>query len=247
MVQPPKPSRKRRQESTVATESLLSALENERRYVARELHDGVAQTTLQLGLQAGICRKLLERGNLEMLAQELAALESRIQLASSQMRDIIADLRPPRLEPDAPLKEYLQAAITTHVERRGAPLELQLNLPGRPPQLSASQKLTLTRIVQEALLNIRKHAQAENIRLSLAEDRDNFYLLVADNGQGFDPAEVEARPVDRGGAGLTNLRVRAEALGGTLSIARDAGGEWTEVKLTLPKNMIGRRNKKRPA
>jgi glucose-6-phosphate-specific signal transduction histidine kinase len=63
------------------TKDLLETLENERRYVARELHDGVAQTTLQLGLQAGICNKLLERGNLEMLAKELAELEKRVLVA----------------------------------------------------------------------------------------------------------------------------------------------------------------------
>ena len=74
---------------------LLDALEDERRYVARELHDSVAQTTLQLGLQAGICRKLLERGNLEMLSRELANLEERIQVASRQVREIISDMRPP--------------------------------------------------------------------------------------------------------------------------------------------------------
>lgn len=235
MKQPSQPPRKRRQKRTIAIKALFETLENERRYVARELHDGVAQTTLQLGLQAGICRKLLERGNLEMLANELGALESRIQLASTQVREVIADMRPPRLEPDAPLKEFLQSAIHTHMEREGAPLELQLNVPGQPSQFSPAQKLALARIVQEALLNIRKHAQAQNVLLSLTDDSDNFYLLIADNGQGFDSAEVEARPVDRGGAGLANMRARAEALGGTLTITTDANGEWTEVKVTIPK------------
>jgi signal transduction histidine kinase len=234
MKSPAKSSPKRSRKRTISAEAALNALENERRYVARELHDGVAQTTLQLGLQVGICLKLLERGNLEMLAQELAALEARIQLASTQVREVIADMRPPQLEPDAPLKEYMQAAINTHVERDGAWLEFQDNLTDQPP-LSPAQKLTLTRIVQEALLNIRKHAQAKTARLSLAEDADNFYVIIADNGRGFDPAEVEARSDDRGGAGLANLRARAEALGGTLTIARDASGQWTEVKVTLPK------------
>jgi two-component system sensor histidine kinase DegS len=234
MKSPAKSSPKRSRKRTISAEAALNALENERRYVARELHDGVAQTTLQLGLQAGICVKLLERGNLEMLAQELAALEARVQLASTQVREVIADMRPPQLEPDAPLKEYVQSAINSHVERGGAWLEFQNNLSDQPP-LSPAQKLTLTRIVQEALLNIRKHAQAKTVRLSLAEDADNFYVIIADNGRGFDPAEVEAHPVDRGG-GLANLRARAETLGGTLIIARDASGQWTEVKVTLPKH-----------
>lgn len=226
----------RRQKRLTAPETLLDILENERRYVAKELHDGVAQTTLQLGLQAGICRKLLERGNLEMLAQELAALESRIQLVSTQVREIIADMRPPLIEPEASLPEYLQTAISTHVERGGAWLEFEDKLSGQP-QFAPAQKLALTRIVQEALLNIRKHAQAKTVRLSLSDNTANFYLSIADNGRGFDPAEVEARPVDRGGAGLSNMRAQAEALKGRLDV--DRAGEWTSVKLTLPKKMIG--------
>ncbi len=230
------PRRKRKRTTTV--ESSIESLENERRYVARELHDGVAQTTLQLGLQAGICRKLLERGNLDMLANELTALETRVQLASSQVREVIAEMRPPRLEPDAPLKEYLQTAINTHVERGGAWLEFQDNLADESP-FSPVQKLTLTRIVQEILLNVRKHAQAGQVRLGLSENASYIFLTVADNGRGFESAEVEVRSVDRGGAGLANLRARARALGGKLTIVRGPGGQGTEVKVSVLKKVIG--------
>lgn len=232
--QTPRRSRKR----TISVASSMETLENERRYVARELHDGIAQTTLQLGLQAGICRKLLERGNLDMLAQELAALESRVQLASSQVREVIAEMRPPRLEPDASLVEYLQTVINTHIERGGAWLTFQGNL-SEPPSFSPAQKLTLTRMVQEALLNVRKHAQASQIRLSLSEDADYMYLLIADNGRGFEPAEVEAQPVARKKAGVANLRARAKMLGGTLTIGRGTDGQGTEVQLRVPKKVIG--------
>jgi signal transduction histidine kinase len=238
MKQPDQPPRQRRRKRTITVESSLEILENERRYVARELHDGVAQTTLQLGLQAGICRKLLERGNLDMLAQELAALEARVQLASTQVREVIAEMRPPRLEPDASLQEYLKTTIDTHVERGGAWLEFQDNLSNHLP-FSPAQKLTLTRMVQEALLNVRKHAQATNIRLSLSEDASYVYVTITDNGRGFEPAEIEARPVDRGGAGLANLRARARTLGGRLTITRGIGGQGTEVKVVVPKKIIG--------
>lgn len=212
----------------------LTALENERRYVARELHDGVAQTTLQLGLQAGICHKLLERGNLEMLAGELVELEKRIQLASRQVRETIADMRPPQFEPEADLQTYIEYAIETHLERGGAPIEYQSRLSGQS-ELSPQQKLTLFRIIQEALLNIRKHAEANNIRLRVSDNDYNLYLVISDNGQGFDPIEIEARPVDKGGSGLANLHARAEALGGSLTITRNLTAEGIEVKLILPK------------
>lgn len=216
------------------TELLLTALETERRYIARELHDGIAQTALQLGLQVGICHKLLERDNLELLAEELAQLEERIRLASRQIREMIGDLRPPPLDSTASLAEYLEYVIDLHQRRGGPPVAyssagIEPDLTLTPPQI-----LALTRVAQEALLNIRKHAGAEDARLTILIKDDKLYLTIADNGQGFDVAEVETRPADKGGAGLANLRARVEALGGSLAITRDAGDEWTEIRVALP-------------
>jgi two-component system sensor histidine kinase DegS len=216
------------------TEILLNTLEDERRYVARELHDGVAQTTLQLGLQAGICRKLLERGDLETLSTELAELEQRIQLASGQVREVIADMRPPPIEADTDLDEYIQRAIDTHLERGGPPVACDCNVSDFPP-CSTQQKVALFRIVQEALLNIRKHANAQNVRISMSNEEKNFCLVISDDGQGLNINEIKARPIDKGGAGLANLQVRAQIIGGILTISRDVTGQGTEIKLSLPK------------
>jgi len=215
------------------SDKLVTALENERRYFARELHDGVAQTTLQLGLQAGICRKLLEHDKLEMLADELAQLEQRIQVASNQLRELIADMRPPKVEPEADLNTYLQQIIDVHLERGGPTIEYQFQWTDGAADLSDGQKLALVRVVQEALLNIRKHARAESVRLRLSDDDQNFYVTISDNGRGFDLAEVEARPTDKGGAGLANLRTRVEASGSRLTI--DSGNNGTNVTVILPK------------
>ena len=215
------------------SDKLLTALENERRYFARELHDGVAQTTLQLGLQAGICRKLLEHDKPAMLADELAQLEQRIQVASNQLRELIADMRPPKVEPEADLNTYLQQVIDIHLERGGPAIEYQFQWADGAVDLSDGQKLALARVVQEALLNIRKHARAESVRLTLSDDDQNFYVTISDNGRGFDLAEVEARPTDKGGAGLANLRARVEASGSRLTI--DSGNNGTNVTVILPK------------
>ena len=87
--------------------------------------------------------------------------------------------------------------------------------------------------LKEALLNIRKHARAESVRLTLSDDDQNFYVTISDNGRGFDLAEVEARPTDKGGAGLANLRARVEASGSRLTI--DSGNNGTNVTVILPK------------
>ncbi len=214
------------------SEILLNTLEDERRFVARELHDGVAQTTLQLGLQAGICIKLLERGKMEMLADELAQLESRIRLASGQVREMIADLRRPQIEPEAHVGEYIQQTIESHLERGGPPVECVGDLSHLPP-CSIQQKLALYRIVQEALLNIRKHAQAQNVQIRFSNSNDKNTLIIADDGMGFDIDEVSSRPSDKGGAGLANLQVRGQIIGGVVSISPNSRGQGTEVKISF--------------
>jgi two-component system sensor histidine kinase DegS len=213
---------------------LLDTLENERRYVARELHDGVAQTTLQLGLQAGICKKLLERGNMEMLAQELAELEKYVLLVSNQVREMIANMRPPQIESEADLSDYIEAAIETHLERGGPPVSYDFTTSPRTRAFSTQQNLALFRIVQEALLNVRKHASAQNVRLTVTANGTNIQITIADDGQGFDMSKLAKNLGDRGGAGLANLQARAQFLGGSITISSKVNGGGTEVLLTLP-------------
>lgn len=222
-------------------DKLLNALENERRYVARELHDGVAQTALQLGLQIGICRKMLDKGRTDMLTDELVQLEERIQLAARQIREMIADMRPPKFEDELPLAE---ASLTQtmaylaglHQERGGPQVEFVDNWGGEfPPSLDDLGRLVLVRILSEALFNVRKHAEASKTWLRLEQDTNNYYAVVADNGQGFNIEAVRASPVDKGGAGLANLYARAEAIGGVVVIARNKNSAGISVVLKLPK------------
>lgn len=219
---------------TIDNKELLTALETERRYVARELHDSVAQTTLQLGLQLGIYRKLVERGDTEELGGQLVDLEDRIQRVSAQIRELIADLRRPLVEPGSGLIEYLQHVIDAHHERGGATVTYRNRISGQLPTLSIEQIVALARIVQEALLNIRKHAAAKNVLLDLSNDERNLYVTVADDGKGFDLTEVKEQSADKGGAGLANLQVRARAIGGTLNISRGTTAGGTAVTLAVP-------------
>ncbi|MCB0163595.1 MAG: hypothetical protein KDI79_05170 [Anaerolineae bacterium] len=211
------------------SETLLNALENERRYVAKELHDGVAQTTLQLGLQAGICGKLLERGSFERLAAELNQLEERIQLASRQIREVISDMRPPAVEETAGLEVYIDALIEDHIHRGGPPVNFQFDWGETEANLSQAAKLTLTRVVQEALLNIRKHARAGQVWVNFSIDPHYACVTVTDDGQGVDLAQ------QKHGSGLENMKVRLEALGGSLSGVRPPAGTGTQLIVRLPK------------
>ncbi|MDM8528499.1 histidine kinase [Anaerolineales bacterium HSG24] len=213
---------------------LLTALENERRYVARELHDNVAQTVQQLGLHGGICRKLADLGEVEKLLEQLEGLESRIQLASTQIREMISDLRKPLIGRSSGLLEYIEYAIETHKAREGANITYRNRLDEEIPNLSVEQILTLYRIAQESLFNIRKHAKAKNILVDLAADEKNLYLTIADDGIGFDVAAIKERPPDKGGAGVANLQARAHAIGGTLLISKGTTAGGTAILATIP-------------
>jgi signal transduction histidine kinase len=211
----------------------LDSVENERSYVARELHDGVAQTTQQIILQAGLCRKLLERRRLETLAEELATLEARAKHASQQVREFIADMRPPRGEPDAPLVAWVRAEIDNHLTRGGPPTEFEFETQQPIPTLPEPTRTGLLRILQEALLNARKHAQAQQMVVGLSIDGNALQLIVRDDGRGFSPSELGARPPDAGGAGLRAMRARAQALGGDFKV-QTGPGRGTRVEANIP-------------
>jgi len=208
-------------------------VENERRYVARELHDGVAQTTQQLILQAGLCRKLLERRRLEALSEELATLEERAHYASKQVRELIADMRPPTVEPNAPFVEWIRGEIDAHLARGGPPTEFELQTRRPVPDLPAERRLALIRILQEALLNARKHAQARQMTVTLLVEDNTLRLIVTDNGRGFRPSELLARPPETRGAGLQVMRLRAQALGGEFKV-QTGPGQGTRVEARVP-------------
>ena len=213
--------------------SELQIVENERRYVARELHDGVAQTTQQLILQAGLCRKLLERRRLETLAEELDTLEARAKHASQQVRLLIADMHPPRGEPDALFVEWVRAEIDTHLTRGGPPTDFEFLADQPIPTLPDTTRIALLRILQEALLNARKHAQAQHMIVTLLFEENTLRLTVKDDGRGFSPSEFQARPPEAGGAGLQLMRARAQALGGEFRV-QTGRGQGAIVEAIIP-------------
>jgi signal transduction histidine kinase len=215
----------------VSTE--LQLVENERSYVARELHDSVAQTTQQLILQASLCRKLMERRRIEMLVDELAKLEERAQHASQEVRELIADMRSPRADPDAPFVEWVRAEIDTHLKRGGPPTEFEVESSLPIPLLPQETRVALIRILQEALCNARKHAQAGQMKVALSFQEDSLHLVVLDDGRGFSPGELRSRPPEKGGAGLQLMRGRAMALDGQLTI-QTGPGKGTRVEASIP-------------
>jgi signal transduction histidine kinase len=218
-----------------ARQILLDALENERRYAAKELHDGVAQTALQLGLQARICQKLLERDDLEALAGELSQLEDRINRVSHQVRALIQDLRPPTLETEQPdLEDYIQYAVDLHQQRGGVLTSYRYKIQNRSLPLSADQMLGLMRIVQEALLHVRKSSEAQEVRLTVSSKENAVVMTIVDDGKVSDVARDQNRPDGRDTESYSNLEAKSEAVGGSLTIERNQKGPGTTITVIVP-------------
>ena len=209
----------------------LTIAENERRFVAQELHDHVIQTLLQINMQVSICKRYLELGNMAETTSEFNQLEAQIMTASQQLRDLVADLRPPASD-DGTFQSMMQKQLETHQQRGGPPVTLSQSAPD-PLELPSAKKLALARIIQESLLNIRKHASASQVILKLEQKDTQLEVTITDDGVGFDDALIPNPFTDKGGAGMVNMQIRANAIGAKLDIKAQPD-QGTTLTIIIP-------------
>ena len=201
--------------------------EEERRRLARDLHDGLGQTLTALKTQ-------LQR--LEQKADDLdPALRERLadsvelaRLALQETREMSRLLRPPVLD-DLGLVPALSWLARSLEERAG--LAVELHADGLDRRLPPDLETLIFRVAQEALTNVLKHAGVSRVRVALAPRDGRIVLTVSDQGAGFDAAAAAA--VERPGSGLRGMRDRVELFGGTFRVA-SAPGEGTEVEAEIP-------------
>ena len=203
---------------------VMGAQEEERLRIANGIHDDSLQTVVAVGLALGNLRR---RVHDPAATEALARLQEIIKLASQGLRSLLFDLRPPQLESHglvAALRAYLE-----HVQREES---LGFTLDDRlaadpPPELRAF----LYRVAQELLMNVRKHAQASAVDVSLMMRDGRYVIRVRDDGVGFDVAEaLRPRP---GHLGLAALTARLELAGGVLHV-ESASGAGATVELEVP-------------
>lgn len=212
------------------TQLRQSAVLEERFRLSREMHDGVAQTLGYLGMQAERLEQLVERGDITVLPQELKELRRVIADAYLDVRETIDGLR---LTVDQP--GGFMGALQTHVEdftrRTGLPVDC--SCVDTPPDLPPDVALHLLRITQEALTNVRRHASAHRVWVSLMRENGSLELTVSDDGQGFDTGS----PLDRQHVGLSSMRERVRSLDGQLTLATSPGqGTRIIARVPMPKS-----------
>ncbi len=206
-------------------ERVIAAQEAERQRLARELHDEAGQTltALSLGL-----RRLQDDPRLPAAPRELAQeLKAQIAALSTELHRLAVELRPSALD-RVGLIGALEQYAQEFGQRYGLEIQFESSLPASihlPPEIQTS----LYRIVQEALTNVARHAQARAVSVLLQLRESQIVITIEDDGQGFDPAQAQKN----GRLGLFGMQERAAMLGGSLHI-ESAPGEGTTVFVKIP-------------
>lgn len=210
------------------SQRLVQVQEDERRSLARELHDRVGQSLIALNLNLTIIQAELFKGYTEQLGTRMADSIQLVAQVITLVRDVMSNLRPTILD-DYGLESALQTYIQEFQTRYGIPVQFAKQTPPLP-RFDSSIEITLLRIAQEALTNIARHAQASQAGLSLQLDEKHVYLTIEDNGIGIPPPVGTGRPRSHG---LKIMQERAEALEGTLQI-RSKPGNGTTIEVMIP-------------
>ncbi len=210
--------------------ALVTAREEERRRLRRDLHDGLGSVLASLNWRAGALRLVLSR---DPTAADALVVEQQntIQAAIGDIRRLVYDLRPPALDELGLLGAIRERAAkqSAPTERDSAALGLRVEVvaPEHLPALPAAVEVAAYRIVQEALTNVVRHAQAHRCCICLACENDTLQIEISDDGVGLPESY-------RAGVGLLSIRERTEELGGTCKIAQlPEGGTCVQACLPL--------------
>jgi len=197
--------------------------EEERRRIAREIHDEMGQRLTALHLELDLLRREIGAAS----AERVASMSQLIRDASETVRRIASDLRPSLLD-DFGLVAAIENELAQLQRRTG--IEYDLFLPDQEPKLDRSRTTALFRIVQEALTNVARHSGARHVMVTMSVSDEAVMLELRDDGRGITPAEAASER----SLGLLGMRERAHALGGKLCIEGNPdGGSRVFVRLPL--------------
>ncbi len=207
---------------------IIEAQELERQHLARQMHDGPAQSLTNLILQAEIVERLFDN-DLTRARTELDNLKNTANTTFQRIREFIFDLRPMMLD-DLGLIPTLKRFTQTFETKTHLPTHLQTV---GEYTLSSYVEVTLFRATQELLNNTTRHAHASRVHVTLDMQNDPVVLTVEDDGSGFDVENALVVARQRGSSGLATLEKRMQMLGGKLQI-QSSTGRGTRVRIELP-------------
>lgn len=215
-----------RQDLSRLTEKLFQSQEEERRRIARELHDEAGQslTAVKLGLDR-LEEKHAAPG--DPIQEEIGEIRNQISRTASEIRRLSFHLHPTLL-----MDLGLEPALNLYFSeiRSRSDIEIEFNMVGFDHRLSVDMETVFYRFSQETLTNALKHSGAENFTLSIIKSYPKIIFLAEDDGMGFD---VETMTKDKRSLGLLGMRERASLLGGSFQL-RALPGEGTRIRIEIP-------------
>jgi signal transduction histidine kinase len=196
------------------------AVESERSRISRDLHDGILQTLLSLKIQLNVLRQKLPHKP-EQVCEELGGLQKTVQEESDELRRMVTDMRPVRVE-SADMREMMQGFAERFRIEYG--LGVDLFIEDRNLRLPDRICRELFQIYREALHNIKKHAEASHVVVKLKQDEAKVSLVVDDNGRGFSfSGRYTSEELDRLRLGPISIKERTRSVGGTLTVESNPG------------------------
>lgn len=210
-----------------ARQAMNAAREDERKRLAREIHDGPAQVMANAIFSVEIAEQISRRSSPAQAADELRQVRTLLKEGVAEIRRFMFDLRPTMLE-DQGLVPTVQRYVDDYSRFFGK--RVHLNVADEALDLNPDEELTIFRTVQEALQNIQKHASVDRASVEILRIGTAPELVIRDGGRGFASNDQPARR--NGGSGLRGMRDRAKLVGAELSITSEVG-QGTEIRLRL--------------
>jgi two-component system sensor histidine kinase DegS len=205
-------------------------MKEERYRLVGEVQAGFLHSMTELGLRLDVCRILTQRRESAAVADELAQLRLDLLQIAAGMRELMAELRCPRLQ-ELSVAGIIERCIRDHEDRTKVPVTMDLGELA-DESLDIDQKLAVFRIVQEALRNVGQHSQASQAQIWGEQRESLLKLSLEDDGKGFDLLAVTSS-FPRRGMGLAGMHERAKAIGGQVEIDSEPG-HGTRISLTVP-------------
>ncbi len=205
-----------------------AAVSEERGFIARELHDSIAQALAFMKIQLQMLRGALRRGDPAATTRVVDELDAGVRESLADVRELLLHFR--TRSDGAELAAALRATLQKFQHQTGLPAQLDVRGPVLP--LAPDVQVQLLHVVQEALSNIRKHAQARQVWVTL-DPRPELSVTVRDDGRGFDLAARHREGGDDGHVGLRIMRERAAGIGAEVEIA-STPGQGTKVRIAVP-------------
>jgi two-component system sensor histidine kinase DegS len=214
---------------------IISAQEEERQRLARQMHDGPAQSLTNFILQAEICQRLFDR-NPARAAEELNNLKNVASVTFQKVREFIFDLRPMMLD-DLGVIPTVRRYVDNFKEKND--ISVKIDILGEERRLETHREVLIFRGIQELMVFARDYAAATEISITLDTSVDPIKIMISDNGRGFDADAAFSSPEEHGQdprvQGLITLREKYELTGGSVSVFSNET-EGTEIRLELPAN-----------